>query len=203
MRVHSTRDVPLKLLHEFSSNLQHDIEVEVDENQMVFRSAEPPSWITFFAQADWWIALAAYGALSYVAEIAKEAGKATWKGFMNLASARENNELNRLATEIETLKAQLRKNTKIEIGLPIPNDHSGTRLGLHGASLGELASQIAMFIYHLPELGKLIDSEDLTEDTVAAGIFLELGTDWELKVSWHDQRTLEKRTKVIPFHHEV
>ena len=139
MRLQSTCDIPLKLLREFSSNLQHDIEVEVDENQTVFRSAEPPSWIAFFAQADWWIkALAAYGAL-YVAEIVKEAGKATWKGLMNLASARENNKLNRMATELETLKAQLRKNTKIEIGLPIPNDHFGTRLELHGASSGELA----------------------------------------------------------------
>lgn len=203
MRVHSTRDIPLELLHEFSSNLQPDIEVEVDESQTVLLSADPPSWITFFAQADWWIkTLAACGAL-YVAEIMKEAGKATWKGLMNLASAQKNNELNRLETELETLKAQLQKNTKLIIGLPIPNDYFGTRLELHGASSGKLVSQIAMFIYHLPELCKLIDSEGLTEDTVATGIFLKLGADGELKVSWHDQQTLEKRTKVIPFHHEA
>ena len=77
MRALSTADISLDYLRQLSSELGPEFGLDVDERQVVFKSAHPPSWIVFFADADWWIkALTAYAGL-YVAEIVKEAGKQT------------------------------------------------------------------------------------------------------------------------------
>jgi hypothetical protein len=203
MKVSSTRDVSLEILRGFAAKLAPDIEVEVDESQTVLLSAEPPSWVVFLAEADWWLkVLAAYGAL-YIAEIVKEAGKATWKGLSNLASAKRKNELNKLAAEVAELKGQLKDRTRIEIGFPFPDHYFATRLELQGTDPAEIAAQIALFLHHLPALKVLIESESLDKENVATGIFLKLGQDGALEVSWYEQETLEKQQRVIPVSHEA
>lgn len=203
MKVSSTRDVSLEILRGFAAKLAPDIEVEVDESQTVLLSAEPPSWVVFLAEADWWLkVLAAYAAL-YIAEIVKEAGKATWKGLSNLASAKRENRLNQLAAEVAALRGNLRDRTRIEIGLPFPDHHFATRLELQGKNPAEIAAEIAFFLHHLPALKALIESENLDKEKVVTGIFLKLRQDGALEVSWHDQETLEKQQRVIPVTHEV
>ena len=68
MKAHSTSDVSLDLLRELRHELAPEIELEVDDRQTFFKSAEPPSWVAFLAESEWWAkALAAYAAL-YVAK---------------------------------------------------------------------------------------------------------------------------------------
>jgi hypothetical protein len=203
MKVTSTRDVSLEILRGFALKLARDIEVEVDESQTVLLAAEPPSWVVFLAEADWWLkCLAAYGAL-YIAEIVKEAGKATWKGLSNLASAKKKNKLNRLADEVAELRGHLKDRTRIEIGLPVPDHYFATRLELQGADPAEIAAQIALFLHHIPALKALIESESLDKGKVATGIFLKLRQDGALEVSWHEWEILEKQQRVIPVSYEA
>ena len=75
MRARSTSDVPLETLRELSLELSADLELEVDEHHIFLGAAEPTSWVSFLAEADWWVkALTTYAALD-VAEIVKEATK--------------------------------------------------------------------------------------------------------------------------------
>jgi len=139
MRIASTRDVSLEVLRGFAAKLARDFEVEVDESQTVLLAIEPPSWVVFLAEADWWLkVLAAYGVL-YIAEIVKEAGKATWKGLSHLASTNRKNKLSQLAAEIAQLRGQLKDRTRIEIGLPVPHHYFATRLELQGKDTTEIA----------------------------------------------------------------
>ena len=86
MRARSTSDISLTTLQAVSAELSGDFQLEVDESQIFLRSAEPPSWVTFIAEADWWVnAMAAYAAL-YIAEIVKEAGKDSWKNRAKVVS---------------------------------------------------------------------------------------------------------------------
>jgi len=203
MKVSSTKDVSLEILRGFAAKLAPGIEVEVDESQIILLSAEPPSWVVFLAEADWWLkVLAVYSAL-YIAEIVKEAGKATWKGLSNLASVRRKDKLNQLAAEVAELRGHLKDRTRIEIGMPVPNHYFATRLELQGTDPAEIAAQIALFLHHLPALKALIKSESLDKEKVAAGIFLKLRPDGALEVSWHDQETLEKQQRVIPISYEA
>lgn len=200
MRALSTSDVPLETLRELSSELSPDLELEVSESQVVLLSAEPPSWVTFLAEADWWIKpLAAYAAL-YVAEIVKEAAKDTWKnrGKVIAAVISASNGIKKLATGIAKLRQKLSSNTTIRIALPIQDDYSATRLELLGSDPDDLALQIALFVHHLPGLTALIQSEGLDGSRVLGAIFLKILPDASLEVSWMDKDSFATQRRVLP-----
>jgi len=48
LRVYSTRDIRIAMLRELAADLESDgIHVEVETSQSFFKSALPPSWISF------------------------------------------------------------------------------------------------------------------------------------------------------------
>jgi hypothetical protein len=201
MRAISTRDVPLETLRSISPELGSEFEFEVDSDQIFLKSAEPPSWVTFLADADWWIkVVAAYAAL-YIAEIVKEAGKQTWKsrGTAVDAAVASANLVKRLAVALSKLRRRLPSRTQIEIAIPIPDDYFCTRLELIGRSSGDLALEIALFVHHLPALTDLIQNEHLDSHNVAAGISLQLLPDASLSVRWQDSEALVQHTRILPF----
>ena len=109
MKVLSTSDVQLGVLRELVGDLAPEIELEVDDRQLFMKSTEPPSWITFLADADWWVkALAAYAAL-YIAELVREAAKDTWKNRAKAISglAAAGNQIRQLAESMAHLRARL------------------------------------------------------------------------------------------------
>jgi hypothetical protein len=189
MRAVSTADVPWEVLRDLRVKLGRDFAVEVDENQIFLRSAEPPSWITFLAEGDWWLqALAAYAAL-YVAELVKEAAKDTWKNRAKALAVgvAARNSVKVLANAIANLRKRLQSRTRVELGLPYPDDYSCTRIELlETADPDELAIQIALFVHHLPRVIELMRSEPLDGAHVAAGITLEPLPDGSLEVRWQD-----------------
>lgn len=200
MRAMSTADVPLEVIREFRDEVGGDLELTIDESQMFYRSAEPPSWLVFLAEADWWVkALAAYGAL-FVAKIVEEAAKDTWKNRGKLLAAGVNttNRLKRLAAALFSLRQRLAARTHIEIGLPIPDNHFATRLELIASDPDNLAIEIALFVHHLPALVELVDQERLFRGRVAAGIHLQLRDDGSLQVSWQDGESFQRREHVLP-----
>jgi len=205
MRALSTSDVPLDQLKNLSSELGQDFALDIDERQVVFKSAHAPSWIMFFADADWWVkALGAYAAI-YVAEIVKEAGKATWKDRAKIGSAigKAGNRIKQMAVELAKLRTRLPLITELNIGLDVPNDYDGTRFELVGTDAEELAFQMALFIHYLPAVTDLIRNEKLTRGRVAAGIQLVVLPDASLKVRWQDGASLREETRILPLRNDM
>ncbi len=163
MRALSTRDISLEDLRNLSAELGPDFEMEIDERQTVLKSAAPPSWVMFFAEADWWIKLLELCAGLYVAEIVKEAAKETWKNRSKILSAAVSggNRVKQLAVAIGSFRSRLASKTQIVIGLPVPDDYDGTRFELVGTDVDELAVQIALFVHYLPAVVDLIRKEGL------------------------------------------
>jgi len=189
----STGDVSLKILRDLSEELAPEIELEVDDRQIFMRSAEPPSWLTLLAEADWWIqGLAAYAAL-YVAEIVKEAAKDTWEGRARAVAAVKatGNRLWHLAEGIARLRVQISPRTRIEVGLPFPDEHFPARLEFNVSTTEEI------FVHHLPGLEALISSRAIDGDHLAAGMYLKLLADGSLEVSWQDAHTLEVQEHIL------
>ena len=201
IKLSSTRDISLKVLQELSEDLRPDFDLEVDEGQVVLLSTEPPSWITFIAQSQWWVqALAAYAAV-YVAEIVKEAGKDTWKnrGKALAALRTSNDKLKNFASGIAKTLARLRPTTRAVVAIPIPDEIYATQLYLSSRDENEIALEIAMFVHHLPALVELMDREGLTEGRASGWIGLQLLEDGSLQVTWFEKQSLEKVHGVIPF----
>ena len=201
MRARSTSDISLTTLQAVSAELSGDFQLEVDESQIFLRSAEPPSWVTFIAEADWWVnAMAAYAAL-YIAEIVKEAGKDSWKNRAKVVSVAIAgvNLIKRFASSLGNLKKRLPSRTRIEIALPIPDDYFCTRVELIGTDADDLAVQVALFVHHLPALVALMREQALDRRNVAGGISLKLLPDGSLHIRWQDNDELREHSKTIPF----
>ena len=195
----STGDVSLKILRDLSEELAPEIELEVDDRQIFLRSAEPPSWLTFLAEADWWMqALAAYAAL-YVAEIVKEAAKDTWEGRARAVAAVKTtaNRLWSLAKGIARLRARISPRTRIELGLPFPDEYFSTRLEVSACTPEEIAVDLALFVHHLRGLEGLILSRGLDGNHPAGGMRLQILADGSLEVSWRDGQTLEQKQHIL------
>ena len=167
--------------------------------KIILNSAEPASWVTFLANADWWTqGLAAYAAL-YVAEIIKEAAKDTWKNRSMALSAgiAVGKGVKKLAASIATFRHRLPPRTQLRIALPVPDDYFATSLELLGFDPADLEVQVALFVHHLPALTTLIQSEQLEGSRVLGGIYLKLVENAALEVSWKDKEFTRHR-RVLP-----
>lgn len=205
MRVIATSDVPEDVLRQFRDELRPEFDLDVDGGRVALLSMEPPSWIHFIAQADWWIqGLAAYSAL-YVAEIVKEAAKDTWKNRTKIVSAAVgvSNKLRRLAEKFINLRNRVSTRTDLIIGLPTPDDHFGAHFELTAADPDTLSLEIALFVHYIPAVLKLIDAEGLNSRKPATGVFLTLLPTCALHVAWFDGESLEKEERVLSLTDEV
>jgi hypothetical protein len=198
IRVVSTQDVSLTLLDEFREDLKTKVDLDIDRSQYFFKSAAPPSWIAFFAEPSWWITV--FGSLTalYVAEIVREAGKATWKNKKVIAAAIRSagqSALRIFAQATWRLRLKMTPRTGFAVGLLFPD--LGTRLGLELNDEETLEVQFALFVHHMPALAKLIRSEQL-DNKAFGSIGLRLLDDGSLEATWIDVDTERERRQVIP-----
>lgn len=200
MKIHSTSDVPLAVLREFQRELQPALQVEVQERQYFFKSAEPPSWIAFLADADWWVkAVGAYAAL-YVAEIVRAAAKDTWKNRAEIAAKARTaprSALTAMAASLAKLRSKLSSRTQLLIGMPIPDEHWSTKLLIESREEHAIAAELALFVHYVPALVSLLESERLLEAPAAGPVFLRLLGDGALEVRWLDPATDHERRRVL------
>jgi hypothetical protein len=201
VRVRSTSDISLEILRGLNTDLDADFRLEVDQRQFFMKSVEPPSWVSFLEQLDWWVQILGAGAAIFVAELIKEAAKDTWKNRGKIVSSTLTlgNKVKQLATALSKLRHQLPRRMDIAIGIPEPDDHFSTSIELEGDDVDELAVQIALFVHHLPALKELMKEEKLDKRTVAGGISLRLEPDASLRVWWQDNGTLDPRERILPF----
>lgn len=199
LSLHSTSDVSLATLEDFNAELPTELRGEIVSSQIYLRSADPPSWVTFLADADWWIkALAAWVAL-YVAEIAKEAGKDTWKNRGRLLAAGRRlgaRATSAFARSISRLAGRLEARTELWIGVPVPDYFFSTTIRLDGQDPHDVTLTLAAFILHLPALIELINEQNL-QDNAASGVLLVIRDDMSLEVSWANAETLRPERAVL------
>jgi len=188
LKILSTRNISLDSLYSFKYELSPTFDIEIDEGQFFYKSLEPPSWLTFIAEADWWIQALAGIATLYVTEIIKELTKYTLKSIRKKISSRsaDNDPINLFSTNISKLVKNLPPNTDIILALPIPDSYNPTSLKIISSDINDISIQIALFIHHLPKLMRLIDSEKILQKRILGSIYLELQDDASLKISWKD-----------------
>jgi len=199
MKAIATWDVPEEALRQFRDELRPDFDLDIDCGRVALLSMEPPSWIHFIAQADWWIqGLAAYSAL-YIAEIVKEAAKDTWKARAKIITTTVGvgNKIRRLAESFMSLRSRLSNRTDLVIGLSTPDEHFGTQITLAAVDTDELSAEIALFIHYIPAVLALIDAEGLIDRKPATGVFLTLLSTGALQIVWFDGVTLQKHERVL------
>jgi len=199
MRAHSTRDVSLEILREFGEDLGSDFDLEVDDSQTMLLSEGPPSWIHLIAQSEWWLNGLAVASALYVAELIKESAKETWKNKAKVAAAfvGVTNKVRTFAEKIIKLRQRLPERTAVVLALPVPHDYFGSMLALSARDADTLTVEIALFVHHLPALGKLMREADLEGSRTATGLFLVLLDNGDLKVSWVDRDSMEVQSRVI------
>jgi hypothetical protein len=132
IKVVATRDVPEEALRQFRDALSPDFDVDVDGGRVVMLSVEPPSWIHFIAQAEWWVQALAGISTLFVAEIVKEAAKDTWRARAKIISAIAGvgARVRKISDSFVALRRRISSRTEIVIGLPIPDEHFGIHLTL-------------------------------------------------------------------------
>jgi hypothetical protein len=193
MKVFSTIDVSLDSLRELRAELVPDLELDVEEGQVVFMSAQPPSWVALVEHADLWLKV--FGGL-YLAELVKEAAKETWKNRAKIATA-AGNQVRKLADGIANLRHRLAGRTRIEIGFPTSDEVYSTRLEMEGSDPADLAIQIALFVHYLPAVCAVIKSEGLDRGNAVRGIRLTVGADASLEMRWLDNKTLAEASPLF------
>lgn len=199
-RIISTSDISENVLSRLRSSLPDDLPCEIDEHRIFQKSAEPPSWISFLAGADWWVqGLAAYAAL-YVAELVKEAAKSTWKnkGAAFTAGVGIANRLWQFASSLHDAISNSRADSYLVVGLPIPDEHHPTALRLRSSSIDDIAVELALFVHHLPAHTQLLIGSEIAKDCLG-GVFLEVLPDGSLKIEWMDKDPMTKHRKDLPF----
>ena len=199
LKATSTADIDLRTLAALRDDLSADLEIEVSESQIFLRSAEPPSWIQFLADAPWWVqAFGAYSAL-YVAELVKEAAKTTWAERAAIVRKAKvtTKVLGRFARRLARLRSSLPERSQLVIGLPVPDDYFGVRFELLGRDEDVLAAEIAVFASFVPALEQLIRSERLEQGRVVGAINLLVTDDLRLKVAWMDRESLGIQERVL------
>src|SRR6266567_9622734 len=156
MKALATSDIDPAVLEILRADLAPELELTIDERSIVLKSAEPPSWIQFFADAPWWVkVLGAYATL-YVAELVKEAAKETWRERAKLArrTVAAGNTVVKLARSLVKLRGALPGRSKLILGLPVPDDYFGVRFELVGKDEEILAAEISLFVRYVPAIEK-------------------------------------------------
>lgn len=198
MKALATSDIDPRVLASLRDELSPDLELVLDKYSISLKSVEPPSWIQFFAEGQWWLsALSAYAAL-YVAELVKEAGKETWKNRTKIVrtSAAAGDKVLKLAKALSKMRASLPARSKLVLGLPVPDDYFGIRYELVAREADLMASEIAMFVSYIPRIEELVESESLGNGNVTGPLMLTVCDDLSLKVTWMNRKslTVEERT---------
>ena len=199
LRLRSTSDIALSDLGQLGRELQPDIDVVVESSQIHLRFADPPSWVSFIADAPWWVQTMGLYASVYVAELFKEAAKTTWKERVNWVSAtgRGVNHLTNFATTLVKFGLSRPRSTRLQLALPIPHDYFGVQFEVLGREEDLVAAEIAMFVHHVPGIQALLEQDEVRL-RITGMVVVQLLESGSAKVTWMNKDSLEFEVTVLP-----
>lgn len=186
LKIQSTNNVPMEIIKDLASELSLNFDVEAEDGQFFYKSADPPTWITFLAEADWWIKILAAGAAYYVIALINESAKSTWMMVSKKITSKfsKDNPIQIFSTKTAAIVQKLSPNLRLFLSLPIPDEYNSTKLELTLTGNDEIAMQLALFTHHLPGLMELIRSEVSSDDRILGGFQLVLQENGSLEVVW-------------------
>ena len=130
--IQMTEDIPASVREDCIRSIGNVIPV-ADSSTKSLRSAEPPSWIQFLADLLSWSTVIKVPATVFLAELAKEAAKDTWKNKERIAKALKQQGVEPLLKLSRALfkycRASPRK-TSVIIGFPFPDEDFGTGIAV-------------------------------------------------------------------------
>jgi hypothetical protein len=200
MKVISTEDVSLDVLTDLVPELSPEIGLEVSRFQHCIRSFEPPSWVVFLAQCEWWVHLLTGAGAVYGVEFVKEAAKDTYKHRDKIVEILRSGSaagLRKLAAGLTKLRERLPERTRINIGIPVPDEGFPSTFELVGLTLEDVELQIKIFAIHQPAVSSLIESERLDQGRLCGCLQFALLDDGSLQVSWRDA-DMNAMARVLP-----
>jgi len=199
LRARSTADVSLKDLDALRADLAPEISLVVEGGQIRMLSADPPSWVSFLADAPWWVQTLGLYASVYVAELFKEAAKTTWKERASIASAasRGAGQIARLARVLVRFSRSRRRDSQLRLALPIPNDYFGVSLEIIGREEDLVAAEIALFVRHVPAIEALLGQEAV-RSRITGLVAVQLLEDGSAKLTWMNKETLDFEESILP-----
>ncbi|HET9814038.1 MAG TPA: hypothetical protein VFP57_10350 [Sphingomicrobium sp.] len=196
IRIQSTGDILLEKLEAvFAESVVAEL-TEIDERQYFFKSMDAPSWVQLLANVNEWVALLGGGLSVYVAGILAEAGKDTWKKRASIPKGvrRGSRMLLELARKIVTLQNVVGPATRIEIGIPISDDHYSALLPINVGSPEEVELQLARFSAQAVALSDLLGQSDVKP---LGWVILSLTERGDLLVQWSDAETLQRHEETL------
>lgn len=200
MLISATQDVPEEQLSALADDLSALGSVYVDGNRTFYKSAEPPSWVALFEQTSAWVLLLGPAAAVFLNELLKEAAKDTWRNKDRIARAMARpvaQPLRIAAAAIASFRSTIAPRTDVDIGIPLPDDHFGTRLRLEGTDADSIALDVALFVHQCGAIQALLEDAERSGAGVIGQISLRLLTDGSLQVEWLS-RDLEQQSIMLP-----
>lgn len=198
LKIQSTENIPLEIVKNIESELSQVLDVKAQEQQFFHKAADPPTWITFIAETEWWQKALVAGTAIYITTLIQEAAKSTWK-MISKTISRKNSRQNPiivLADNISSSQKHLPPRTQIFLSIPIPDEYNSSALELTLGSSEEIAMQVALFAHHLPELMHLIRNEISPDDRILGSFQLTLLDDGALKIVWKTM-SFDLQTRIL------
>ena len=103
----------------------------------------------------------------------------------------------KLATCIAKLRERMPKRTRINIGIPFPDDRVPSTFELVGVAPEDLEVEIVVFAIHQQAVSSLVESEGLDQERLLGALRFEIFDDGSLQVSWTESNTMERITKIL------
>jgi hypothetical protein len=200
MRISATADVSEAQLQTLARELAWVSSVEVDASRTFYKSVEPPSWIVLFEHVPTWVAALGPAVALFTSELLKEAAKDAYRNKAAVGRALAMPIVAPLRGVASAL-ARFRRaggRTQIDIGVPTPDDHFGTRLRLEGQDEDSLALEIALFVKHSGALAVALEKARGGGPGVVGQVVLKLHPDGAMSAQWMDADLKRRSVKIAP-----
>jgi len=194
IQVKTTGDISLGELRQLTARLEAHVAVEIDPAQGFFKSVDPPSWIKFLQEPQFWIQTLAGGV---VLDLAKAGARHLWRNRSLVKSVvREGASvaLGEFAETLAVVREHYGPGTALLVGVPVPNDWFCTALPLEGNDPSLYASQVALFLAHLPRIQILLDRHAAA---LLGQMSLSLTDDGDMVAEWVDRETMTRQREIL------
>ncbi len=153
---------------------------------LIRKSVDPVSTIKLLGDAAEWLLLSV-PATVYLSTLAKHAADATWSKLAAVKQSTDVRPLTDVAATLTMAAKSVEGETKIVIGINIPDNKNGTELHIQSIRPEDMEYNLASFIYHVENLSIIMQGEMEAGRITHGPAFIELRDDGTLSVKWRCQ----------------
>jgi hypothetical protein len=198
MKILITKDIPQEIVND----LRREFDIKEEPVLVEYKSGTNPSLIKIIAEIIEWLDYLKVPATVFLIELSKEAAKDFYKNKAKIFKALKLaivSPLKRISRVLSKVKKKLPDQTKIIIGIPIPNNYFGTSLSIDSKQEEEIAWAVANFIVRIESISEFIKEISSSELKPLYPLNLILLEDGNIKITWMDQQNMNIHEKVFYF----